>query len=43
VEASYVVIVDSILAKSDINTITLKKIREGLQAAVDYNITPQKV
>lgn len=43
VQASYVVIIDSILAASDLNTITSKRIREGLQRAVDYDITPQKV
>lgn len=37
------VIIDSILAASDLNTITSKRIREGLQRAVDYDITPQKV
>ncbi|MCJ1243834.1 hypothetical protein MMC30_001031 [Trapelia coarctata] len=42
VQASYVVIIDSILAASDLNTITSKRIREGLQRAVDYDITPQK-
>ncbi|MCJ1408593.1 hypothetical protein MMC19_002668 [Ptychographa xylographoides] len=42
VQASYVVIIDSILASSDLNTITSKRIREGLQRAVDYDITPQK-
>ncbi|MCJ1356508.1 MAG: hypothetical protein MMC33_006503 [Icmadophila ericetorum] len=42
VEASYVKIIDSILAASDLNTITSKRIREGLQAAVEYDITPQK-
>ena len=43
VQASYVVIIDSILAASDLNTITSKRIREGLQRAVNYDITPQKV
>lgn len=43
VEASYVKIIDSILAASDLNTITSKRIREGLQRAVEYDITPQKV
>lgn len=36
-------IIDSILAASDLNTISEKRIRKGLQAAVDYDITPQKV
>ncbi len=43
VEASYSAIIDSILAASDLNTISAKRIRKGLQAAVDYDITPQKV
>ena len=43
VEASYVVIIDSILAASDLNTITSRRIRDGLQQAVDYDIAPQKV
>jgi upstream activation factor subunit UAF30 len=43
VKASYIVIIDDILAKSDLNTISSKRIREGLQQAVDYDITPQKV
>ena len=43
VQASYIVIIDSILAASDLQTITSKRIREGLQRAVDYDISPQKV
>ena len=42
-QASYVVIIDSILAASDLNTISSKRIREGLQRAVDYDIAPHKV
>ncbi|MCJ1400325.1 hypothetical protein MMC11_003530 [Xylographa trunciseda] len=42
VQAAYVVIIDSILAASDLQKITSKRIREGLQRAVDYDITPQK-
>ncbi|KAF2098660.1 SWIB-domain-containing protein [Rhizodiscina lignyota] len=42
VEASYSAIIDSILAASDLSTISAKRIRKGLQAAVDYDITPQK-
>ena len=42
-QASYIVIIDSILAASDLQTITSKRIREGLQRAVDYDIGPQKV
>lgn len=43
VEASYTAIIDSILDASDLNTITAKTIRKGLQAQVGYDITPQKV
>ena len=43
VEASFITIIDSILAASDLNTISEKRIRKGLQAAVEYDITPQKV
>ena len=43
VESSFVTIIDSILAASDLNTISEKRIRKGLQAAVEYDITPQKV
>ena len=42
-EASFIPIIDSILAASDLETISEKRIRKGLQAAVDYDITPQKV
>ncbi|KAG7007129.1 hypothetical protein G7Y79_00011g030270 [Physcia stellaris] len=41
-ETSYVTIIDSILAASDLNTISEKRIRKGLQAAVEHDITPQK-
>ena len=41
--AAYIVIIDDILAKSDLQTISSKRIREGLQKAVDYDITPHKV
>jgi DEK C terminal domain len=43
VEASYATIIDSILAGSDLNTVSAKTIRKGLQAAVEYDITHQKV
>ncbi len=43
VEAAYATIIDSILAASDLNTISEKRIRKGLQQAVEYDITPQKV
>ncbi|OJD16558.1 hypothetical protein AJ78_03295 [Emergomyces pasteurianus Ep9510] len=42
VQASYIKIIDSILAISDLNTISEKRIRRGLQDAVGYDITPQK-
>ncbi|KAB8233454.1 hypothetical protein ETB97_000712 [Aspergillus alliaceus] len=38
----YVPIIDSILAKSDLNTISEKRIRKGLQEEVGYDLTPQK-
>lgn len=43
VEASFIIIIDSILAASDLDTISEKRIRKGLQASVQYDITPQKV
>ena len=43
VQAEYVKIIDTILASSDLNTISEKRIRKGLQQAVNYDITPQKV
>lgn len=42
VEASFTTIVDSILAASDLDTISEKRIRQGLQQSVEYDITPQK-
>ncbi|KAL8937653.1 MAG: hypothetical protein Q9211_003569 [Gyalolechia sp. 1 TL-2023] len=42
VEAKYVKIIDAILASSDLNTISEKRIRKGLQQAVNHDITPQK-
>ena len=43
VEASFIIIIDSILAASDLDTISEKRIRKGIQASVEYDITPQKV
>lgn len=43
VEASYVTIIDDILAASDLDSISEKRIRKGLQESVEYDITPQKV
>ncbi|KAL8939703.1 MAG: hypothetical protein Q9216_003217 [Gyalolechia sp. 2 TL-2023] len=42
IEARYVKIIDAILASSDLNTISEKRIRKGLQQAVNHDITPQK-
>ncbi|KAF2200139.1 SWIB-domain-containing protein [Delitschia confertaspora ATCC 74209] len=42
VEASYAAIIDDILAASDLNTISAKRIRKGLQEKVDYDISHQK-
>ena len=41
--ASYSAIIDEILSKADLQTISAKRIRKELQARVDYDITPQKV
>ena len=43
VQASYSVIIDSILEKSDLNTISAKRIRKGLQDRVGHDISDQKV
>lgn len=43
VEASYAAIIDNILAVSDLNTISAKRIRKGLQERLDYDISHQKV
>jgi upstream activation factor subunit UAF30 len=43
VEASYSVIIDEILRASDINTISAKRIRKGLQERVKEDLTQQKV
>lgn len=42
-QASYSVIIDKILAASDLNTISAKKIRKQLQLEVGYDISAQKV
>ena len=42
-EASFVTIIDSILAASDLNTISEKRIRKELQAAINRDLTSQKV
>ncbi|EED18722.1 SWIB/MDM2 domain protein [Talaromyces stipitatus ATCC 10500] len=40
--ASFTKVIDSILAASDINTISSKRIRQGLQATVDYDLNDYK-
>lgn len=39
---SFTKVIDSILAASDINTISSKRIRQGLQATVDYDLNDYK-
>lgn len=39
----YIEIIDSILAKSNLETISEKRIRQGVQDVVGYDLTPQKV
>jgi upstream activation factor subunit UAF30 len=43
--AAYTQVIDSILAdkNTDLNEISEKRIRKGLQETLDYDITPQKV
>jgi upstream activation factor subunit UAF30 len=41
--ASFTKIIDSILEISDLETISAKKVRKAIQAAVDRDLTPQKV
>ncbi|KAL3476779.1 SWIB-domain-containing protein [Aspergillus californicus] len=38
----FIPIIDSILSRSDLNTISEKRIRKGVQEAVGYDLTPQK-
>ncbi|KAL4929197.1 SWIB/MDM2 domain protein [Aspergillus undulatus] len=42
VRDQYIPIIDAILSKSDLNTISEKRIRKGLQDEVGYDLTPQK-
>lgn len=42
VRANYVEIIDDILATSDLSQVTEKKIRNGIQDRIEYDITPQK-
>ncbi|KAK3940903.1 upstream activation factor subunit spp27 [Diplogelasinospora grovesii] len=41
-KANYTRIIDGILAVADLQTVTRKKIRQGLEAAVDKDLTEQK-
>jgi hypothetical protein len=41
-KAQYSAIIDSILACSDLNTVTPKQIRRGLQEKVDVDISDKK-
>jgi upstream activation factor subunit UAF30 len=43
VAATYTVIIDEILRTSDLNTISAKRIRKGLQERIGQDIAPQKV
>ena len=43
VAATYTVIIDEILRASDLNTISAKRIRKGLQERIGKDTTPQKV
>ena len=42
VEASYAVIIDEILRASDLNTISAKRIRKGLQERIGHDTSNQK-
>ncbi len=42
-QALYTPIIDGILAESDLQTVSAKRIRAGLQSKVDHDITPNKV
>jgi upstream activation factor subunit UAF30 len=41
--ASYTRIIDGILADADLETVTRKKIRQGLEEAIDKDLSDQKV
>lgn len=43
VRANYIAIIDAILAASNIEEVSEKRIRRGIQDSVQYDITPQKV
>jgi upstream activation factor subunit UAF30 len=40
---AYTAIIDEIVAASDLNTVSVNQIREGLQDRVDHDLAPQKV
>ncbi|RMZ92627.1 hypothetical protein DV736_g130, partial [Chaetothyriales sp. CBS 134916] len=42
VRAKYIAIVDDILADADLTTISAKAVRKGIQAKVEFDITPHK-
>lgn len=42
-KSRYTQIIDGILAASDLQTVTRKKIRQGLEAAIDKDLSDQKV
>jgi hypothetical protein len=42
-EAAYKRIIDGLLAVADLNTVTRKKIREGLESALGRDLSAQKV
>jgi upstream activation factor subunit UAF30 len=42
-ERQYTVIIDEILAQSDLNTVSAKAIRKGIQQKVDHDINEKKV
>ena len=42
-KSKYATIIDGILASSDLNTISAKRIRKGLQERLDHDISEQKV
>lgn len=43
VRAQYIEIIDSVLAKSDLTTVSTKVVRNRLQEAVGHDLTPHKV
>lgn len=43
VRAKYIEIIDDILSKANLDEVTEKRIRNGIQERVEYDITPQKV